>query len=182
VLNPNEEWRDVINFEGYYEISSIGRVRNARTQKIKAQNIQSNEKYMYVQLWKNNKHYTDRVHRLVAEAFIPNLLNKPQVNHINKDDKDNRVINLEWVTSSENHLHSYKHGRINSKSRLGEKTSNASQYRYTYWDSNRSLWKSSIKFDGKTYNVGRYDNELSAAVEADAYIDRMGWNRQKNFS
>lgn len=182
MLNPNEEWRDVVNFEGYYEVSSLGRVRNTRTQAIKAQCVQSSGKYVQVQLWKNNKHYGELVHRLVAQSFIYNPLGKPQVNHLNKDDKDNRASNLEWLSCAENHQHAFANGRKGVKSRLGERTSLHSRYRYIYWNERRQKWSVTVKVDGKTYNAGRYDDELTAAIAADAFIDRMGWDRRKNFS
>lgn len=64
--------------------------------------------YEAVSLYKNNKRTHKTVHRLVAEAFIPNPDNKPEVNHINGDKADNRIENLEWVTRSENKLHRYR--------------------------------------------------------------------------
>ena len=182
MLNTAEIWKDVVDFEGYYQVSNLGRVRSTRTQKIKSQSIQTTGKYLQVSLWKNNREKRVLVHRCVAQAFIPNLFEKPQVNHIDKNDQNNHVDNLEWVTISENHLHAFRTGRKGSKSRLGEKLSNASQYRYVYWDTRRNTWIASIKIDGKTQNIGRFQTEVAAALAADEAIDSYGWDRIKNFS
>ena len=182
VLNLIEIWKDVIDFEGYYEVSSLGRVRNTRSSEIKAQNVQTNGKYLQVSLWKLNKEKRSLVHRLVAKAFIPNPLNKPQVNHLDKNDQNNVVTNLEWTTCSENHKHAFANGRKGTKSRLGEKISQTSPYRYVYWDALRNIWKASLKIDGKTNNIGRFSTDLDAAVAADKFIDNLGLNRKKNFN
>lgn len=80
--------------------------REKRIKKLK----QRVDKYGYfvVQLSKNGKEIHKSVHRLVADAFIPNPENKPQVNHIDGDKQNNKVSNLEWVTNAENILHSFK--------------------------------------------------------------------------
>jgi hypothetical protein len=61
--------------------------------------------YKLISIWKNNKQKTYKVHRLIANAFIPNPNNKPEINHINCIKSDNKIENLEWVTKSENCKH-----------------------------------------------------------------------------
>lgn len=101
-----EEWRDIKGYEGLYQVSNLGRVRN-KTQYILSAG-QSKRRYLTVSLWKNNKGKTFFVHRLTAEAFISNIENKYDVNHKNGNKIDNRVQNLEWTTRAENIRHSYK--------------------------------------------------------------------------
>ena len=95
-----EIWKSV-NGNKNYEVSSFGRVRNAKTEKILAQRINDRD-YSMVTLSKNNKSKHFRVHRLVAEAFIPNPDEKPSVDHIDGNRSNNIWTNLRWATASEN--------------------------------------------------------------------------------
>lgn len=84
-----------------YSVSNLGNVRNDKTGRIlKPGN--SGDGYLLVVLYKNGEHKTCKIHRLVAQAFIPNPLGLPQVNHINEIKSDNRAENLEWCTKQYN--------------------------------------------------------------------------------
>ena len=95
-----ETWKDVIGYEGIYQVSDIGNVRNVKSGKTLKPNLDT-KGYLMIRLYKNAKFKICRVHRLVAEAFIPNPENKPTVDHINTIRTDNRLCNLRWFTQQE---------------------------------------------------------------------------------
>lgn len=101
-------WIQVPNYLNY-EVSDKGEIRNVNTGRILK--LKPNERgYYYTNLSNESKYKTFRIHRLVAELFIPNPENKPEVNHKDGDKSNNSVDNLEWVTRRENKQHAYKLG------------------------------------------------------------------------
>lgn len=110
-----EEWKRIIidNEITFYEISNKGRCRNLKNIKNKNQGVltpkynKHNGRYTYCIRLKGKLYYKYR-YRLVAEAFIPNVYNKPEVNHIDGDKTNDIVENLEWVTGKENMNHAFR--------------------------------------------------------------------------
>lgn len=109
-----EIWKDILGYEGIYQVSNLGNVKSLDRDYIAGSGsirhisehfikpFKTPKGYLTVQLFKNGKGRTTLVHRLVAEAFIPNPDNKPQVDHINGDKKLNVASNLRWATNEEN--------------------------------------------------------------------------------
>lgn len=101
-----ETWKPIVGFENFYEVSNLGNVRRKKSGRLRS--ISHTKLYSHVLLSVNGKHTTIRVHRLVAEAFLPRVEGKPHINHKNGNKNDNRVENLEWVTQAENNLHAFR--------------------------------------------------------------------------
>lgn len=155
-----EEWRDVPNYEGYYQVSNTGMVKGVKRlinrnnsivtikEKLKTQTLQENGYYSVI-FSKDDITKKFFVHQLVAMAFLGHTPcgYKLVVNHINHIKSDNRVENLEIVTSRENC--NMKHLPSSSK------------YVGVSWDANR--WVAKIQFKGKSFGLGRFKCELEAA-------------------
>ncbi len=110
----NEEWRDVVGYEGLYLVSDLGRVKSSYIVSRAKDGIikmgSDKNGYCSFALWKDKSQITKNGHRVVAKAFLPNPKNKPCVNHIDGDKRNNRTTNLEWVTYKENSRHAIETG------------------------------------------------------------------------
>lgn len=169
-----EEWRDVVGYEGYYEVSNLGRIRSKeRTiiynngKKVHRKSIMKNptisgSPYPRVGLQVNGKLVMKMVHRLVAEAFVPNPDNLPIVNHKDEDKTNFQASNLEWCDNSYNVSYSNKGVRRKS-------------FRIGY--NSRIILK--LTFDG--VEVGRYYGAREAC-EKNGYkrgrLDSVLYNRK----
>lgn len=112
---PKDNWRPVKDFENYYLVNDIGQIWSIRRNKMLQPKI---DKYGYeaVSFSVGGRSYHRTVHRVVAQAFLPNPHNLPTVNHINEIKIDNRVTNLEWASISDNDNHGTRNERMaNSK-------------------------------------------------------------------
>lgn len=104
----NEIWKDIKGYNGLYQVSNTGFVKSFQTKTPFIKKFNKNHQgYLSVALCLDNKVKLVKIHRLVAEAFLPNPENKPQVNHKDGNKSNNHVDNLEWVTASENIKHSF---------------------------------------------------------------------------
>lgn len=115
-----ENWKDIVGYEGLYQVSDLGRVRSLNYRHTGQVRVLSprhrGSGYLGYRLYDaNGKPRNKAIHRLVAEAFIPNPYNLPEVNHISEDKHDNSVKNLEWISHGDNTNYGTVNGRRSKK-------------------------------------------------------------------
>ena len=184
---PGEKWRDIQGYEGFYRVSNRGRVkslerrvyspqsstgyRTVRSRILRLNPVTSRGRtYATTYLYKNGKRKTVAVHRLVAEAFIPNPTNKPEVDHQDTyRSLDNSVGNLRWATRSEN--------AYNSPRRKGT----SSRFRGVSFYSRDGTWRAAITYNGESTHIGYFQTELEAAMAYDEVaLEKYGELAQLN--
>ena len=129
-----EIWLPIKGFECLYEVSSFGRVRNLnykRTGQTRVLSPYENKGYLQVDLCKNGKRKSYSVHRLVAEAFLPNWFDEPQVNHRDENKHNNHIDNLEWCTATYNNNYGTHNERVSSKNTNGKQSKQVLQFTKT---------------------------------------------------
>ena len=131
-----EIWKDIDGYEGHYQISSLSRVKSLSRpswngkvffntkERILSPRVKDNG-YLFVTLCINNNKHHKYIHRLVAQTFLPNLDNLPQVNHKDCDKTNNQVDNLEWCNQNFNIRHAWDNGLMKPNGCIGVKNGRA---------------------------------------------------------
>lgn len=158
-----EIWKNIKGYEGIYQISSCGRIKNITNGRIIKQHL--NKGYCIIGLHKDGNAKNFSVHRLVAEAFIPNPNSLPQINHKDENKENNSVDNLEWCTC----LYNNNYGTRNKRISEYVKANHPSKY-------GKTCKKPVLQIDKKTGDVIRkYESVSEAAVKNGFHQGNISW-------
>jgi len=166
-----EQWKDIPDYEGYYQISNLGRVKSLEKTLIVSERKRIYKpliKKLYISKrrnWvegfcKNKKESQKKIHRLLAICFIDNPKKYPQVNHIDNNKLNNKISNLEWVNNRENSCHRVK---------LSNSTSKYTGVSYFKRD---NKWRSSIQVNGVSIRFGMFK------TQEEAYQKRLEYEKE----
>jgi len=162
----NEVWYPVKGYESYYLVSNLGDIWSIRNNRKLKPKLQSTG-YYRITLSVNGSCKTFAVHRLVAEAFIPNCENKPTVNHINECKTDNQVENLEWATTLEQNTHGTRIQRAMANTDWEARTAKIDYAevarKHNYYEMNHAQMKPVLQYDKHGIFIARHDGVAVAA-------------------
>ena len=163
-MEETEIWKDVVGYEGDYQVSNLGRVRSLKYGKERMMKpIKNNREYLIVNLYKNGKNKQFLVHILVAMAFLGHTPNghSSVVDHINSDKTDNRLENLRIVSHRENTTFGY----------LKKETS--SRYPGVVWYKPTKKWRARIRINRKLKYLGCFTSEEEAAQAYEKALNNL---------
>ena len=152
-----EQWRDVIGFEGIYQVSDCGQIKSIQTGKFKKITINKHNLRPYLALWKNNRQLICKPHKLVMDAFVGPRPVGMECCHNDGNPNNNHLNNLRWDTSKNNHADKVKHGTTNRGERCG-----------------------AAKLAQKQVDEIRQDNRLQRLIAADYGVYQNTISRIKN--
>lgn len=170
----NEIWRDILEYEGLYQVSNLGRVKSLKQNKeliLKPRTVgPENKRYLEVVLYKNNKAKAYRVHQLVAIAFLNHVPNghKTIVNHLDENKLNNNLENLEITTNRKNISYSK------------DKTKTSSKYLGVYYHKPNKKWLSRIRINGKYKHLGYFSTEGEAGLAYQKELNKLERTTTKN--
>lgn len=180
-----EIWKDIKDYEGFYQVSNLGRVRSIdriivrkdgihqfRKGIIKTPKINS-DGYYTITLSKNGNNKTLGIHILVARHYIPNPDNKPEVNHKDFNRENNQFDNLEWCTHQENIQYSSNNGRYKQRDFNGNNNPNYGNHSLSeFYKNNPTIAKRKLsrpaQQNGRATKIELYDEEMN-------YISTFEW-------
>ena len=175
-LDNIEIWKPIPNFENYYEISTLGRVRNKSNKILKY--FINNSGYCCIDFRVNKVRTKHLIHRLVLLTFTENPDNLPEVNHLDENKTNNCLTNLEWCSSSQNKQHSIATGRYNNAfatpKTLGKKhlPNTLSKFHNVSFDKHRNKWIASVRVNGKNLEQKRFNTEIEAALHVNYILTK----------
>lgn len=155
-----EEWRAVPGYEGLYEVSNIGNVRNVRRNTL-LRLQKTNNGYIQVWLYKNGISTGLKVHRLVAQAFLPNPDNLPMINHKDEDRTNNRVENLEWCDAKYNNTYGTRQDKVRDTAIKNGSWSGLSKEEYDKWYYEKNKEKKREYYEKNKEKIREYHMEYN---------------------